>query len=214
MAIYKGNYLSGRVGNTIHYERGGVQIVRSRSGRYKDRKTVKQLSARTKFKSAVHFYGGMSGLYIKPIWQEPTVGTTRCGLNLFVQKSLHAFGTGDEPLIVDYEKLHVSTGNLLLPSGMEFERVGSTGIRLTWSRVLLSDRERPTDELWGVLVYEDDPRWCWCMPHLNVARDDGGGVIHLPGRLPGRVHLYCFFKSRGRNVYSDDWHFSLPGITS
>ena len=90
MAISKGNYLSGRVGNTIHYERGGVQIVRSRSCRYKDRKTVKQLSARTKFKSAVHFYGGMSGLYIKPIWQEPTAGTTRCGLNLFVQKCLHA----------------------------------------------------------------------------------------------------------------------------
>ena len=80
---------------------------------------------------------------------------------------------------------------------------------MTWKYEEVVSDERLGDELWCVVMTEDknfriiEPR------ETGGIREDEAAEIEIVGEEGGKVHLYCFFGTMGRDDFSENVHFTL-----
>jgi hypothetical protein len=198
------NRFSGRVGNVIFYKMRGEFYARASPTEVRDCRSELQLYYRERMRGTAMFYGVVRQTLLALVWQAVGRRKNRSAYNLFVQANIRAFNGA----ALLYNLVRFSSGSLALPGDLQAYRDGSK-IRLTWKNEEVVSDERLGDELWCVVMTEDknfriiEPR------ETGGIREDEAAEIEIVGEEGGKVHLYCFFGTMGRDDFSENVHFTL-----
>lgn len=189
----------GRVGNVIMYEMYGKTYLRSRPGRYKDKKSEKQLAQRQRLTLAqnlVRYLNHLVRITMKDI------STGRSSYHTAVSMNLKEAIEGNYPdQYINPEKVVLSKGDLTTPETVSFKKTDE-GILVEWSAENQRDgSNHPSDNL------------IWCMKDLEslvhgdyqittIKRHQGKALLPAPlSQKP--VELWIMFRSADEMMISN-----------
>ena len=174
MARIKGNKLIGKVGNVVHTEWKGIEVVRALGARSKNSWTEKQKLHRQRFKE-INEYCGKNQYLIHTIWN--MAAENGHGYNLFLKANTPAFSQEGELAFAD--KLHFSAGKIPLPQQFSAKRSAGdpSKVEVNWTDEDYFANLYSHDELMMVCSYPDH----FTQPiATGVLRKRGEAVIDLP----------------------------------
>ena len=195
--------LSGRMGNVIFSTLRGVPYVKARPEQVKDSRSELQLYYRERMRSTVTFYGIIRQTVLARVWKMTGQQKNRSAYNLFVQANIRAF----DGMSLLHELVRFSSGDLYLPNHVRAYREEDK-VRLTWENEDVVSDERLKDELWCVVMTGEKEFRVIGPEETKSTREDKTAEIGLPGER-GKVHLYCFFGTANREVFSENLHVEL-----
>jgi hypothetical protein len=203
MARIKGNKMIGKVGNVVHTEWNGIEVVRALAARSKNSWTEKQKLHRQRFK-AINEYCGKNQYLIHTIWN--MAAENGHGYNLFLKANTQAFAQDGELAFTD--KLHFSAGKIPLPQHFTAQRSVSdpSKVQVIWSEEAYFANLHSHDELMMVCAYPDH----FTQPiATGVLRKKGEALIDLPSDYESITAIWLFFRAYKKDGYSGDQYFGI-----
>jgi len=200
-----GKGLSGRLGNIVFVNSGGITYVRSLPRERKPSEwSTHQKDHRRCFAGVVKFASRMMKPFIIPIWNKAVPGSVR-GFNLFVKANKSAFGTNGS--ITDPGLLRFSAGSLPFSNNLKAIVLSDQPniITVSWTNQLVNSA-RSNDHLMVVFynIYES-----FVPADTGFKRKEEQAQIPLPEKSGKEIYLYLFFKSEDETLYSDDQVFKI-----
>lgn len=200
MAILKGGFLHGRVGNLIYYTRNGVSCVRSVPKPCTTPPSPAQLAQRLRMKRTMEFLVPLAAVLENSF--KPANRQVRSGLNWATRYVLQHAIAGEYPnLYVDPAQVKVSWGGLPRLRSPELS-LGAGGVFiLHW--VAGSGSLIDNNVLVFLLIYNETHRRVMVSDGM-ACRGDGQLMLHVPQEmLQGKVHGYGFLIDRPRRAASE-----------
>lgn len=191
--------LSGKIGPVVTYVRDGVQVVRSLPKR-NDPKTEKQLAHRMKFKLVSQ---GLSPLNnaIKQGYQNK-----KDAYRTLFSKVYHEAIAGEYPHFrLDYGKIHIAEGRLLLPPNIRAEKgAAEQTVLFRWDSQTVKASEWSRDNDRVRIVYLNESLAEAHQSSGAASRVDGTVSLHLPdGWRPEETLFWIYFYSADQRHHSD-----------
>lgn len=197
--------LSGRIGNQVYYQLRGKTVVR-KIGRNENPASHKQLHVRQKMKVLGDFFKPIKA-YLKLGFAEAVAGTAMFPYNAAVKYNLEGGIQGEYPdLVIDYENILVSKGELLLPLNPVVEKT-LEGLRFSWEVDALDYQARYDSAMLLICFPEHHD----AIYFLNAAHRLAGTVL-IPlsaEELAREMRIYISFISEGKNQVSDSVYLPL-----
>ncbi|RAI93829.1 DUF6266 family protein [Algoriphagus yeomjeoni] len=207
MAIINTNILgkiSGKLGNTVIYERNGKTIIKSLPAKSSKTPTAKQLYHRAAFKRGQQF--------LVPIRAELEQGFAKRyagqsqGFSRALSVLLKTGVLNENGVPVLYpEKVKISEGDVLGIDGAEALWVGDNMLEITWYPNAFMGYGKDADRLF-VVAYDPESGRKWANTEGNY-RKSGSQQIQFPwlSDLQGKFYVYVSFfsESYGRRQFSD-----------
>ena len=208
MASSKFRYLggfSGKIGPYVFYVSGDKQIVRSNSVP-RDPKTPAQLAQRAKV--------SIANKGLSPLCQiiKQGYGNDAGAYRRLVGKTIREFVVGEYPnLSIDYSKIEISNGKLLLPDKIETAFLPeSRHIEFRW------DADRPersnrchTNDSFHVVFMEKETGTVE-IGNCRAKRREGRALVPFPDRLqPSEAHCWVYFRSDNYEHCSKSLYLTL-----
>lgn len=204
--------ISGTVSNLVFYQRNGVNYVRSKPASFRDAKTEKQLSARGRFAGCNRFYDKIKTDIFRLVWKIAANGTGKNAKNIFTQHNIYAFGKDKE--VVDYGRLHFSSGLLPLPDDIQVERHNNRDCLLQWDYDSAKAIGAPNDLLYIVELRpekqtEDLQVYYTTVFHeTGVSRSKGKAIFSTSYDFDDQTYLYCFWGNEQNSSFSDSYYLN------
>ena len=200
-----GEGLSGLVGNVVFFSYNGETYVRSRPRKKpKNSWTDSQLLTHKRFAALKAFWGQFSYTHVGDIWR--VANEIMRGDNFFLKTNKVAFSP--DGTLTDPERLHLTAGQLPLPSKLEAARSESdpSTLEVTWQNNPGSPLTGSDDELLMIVGHDLE----FTGPVVTgFKRKDKSAEIQLPS-VSGTIHgVYLFFASERRKLYSWDQYFKI-----
>ncbi|GGH01365.1 hypothetical protein GCM10007415_41840 [Parapedobacter pyrenivorans] len=200
MAILKGGFLHGKVGNLIYYTRNGVSYVRSVPKPRTTPPTPAQLAQQLRMKRAMEFLAPLAPVLENSF--KPANRHVRSGLNWATKQVLLDAIAGEYPdLYVDPGQVKVSWGGLPRLRNPELSLDASGLFTLHWipGSSPFIDNNEPV----FLLIYNETQRRVVVSEGL-ACRGDGQLTLQVaPEILRGKVHGYGFLVDRSRRSASE-----------
>ncbi len=193
----------GKVGNVVHTEWKGIEVVRALATRSKNSWSEKQKLHRQRFK-AINEYCGKNQYLIHTIWN--MAAENGHGYNLFLKANTPAFAQDGELAFKD--KLHFSAGKIPLPQLFTAKRTESdpSKVQVNWTDEAYFANLHSHDELMIVCAYPDR----FINPiETGVLRRAGEALISLPDHPETITDIWLFFKAPKNEAYSWDQWFEI-----
>lgn len=193
------NGISGRVGNTVIYERNGVMVQRE-IGISNKPATKPQKNQRTKFVVYNEFRGPLQELILIG-FAAAAKKLRKTANDLFSSHILNDCIIGDKPnQQIDYPKVLFSRGTMPQTQNIRVLETDD-GLTFTWDTQLVSNKLRSDDQVM-VLVYFPELRKAQF--EVNAAKR-GAGELQLKvlrNPVPTVMETYLSFKSEGSTANS------------
>lgn len=200
MAILKGGFLHGKVGNLIYYTRNGVSYVRSVPKPRTTPPTPAQLAQQLRMKRAMEFLAPLAPVLENSF--KPANRQVRSGLNWATKQVLLDAIAGEYPdLYVEPGQVKVSWGGLPRLRNPELSLDASGLFTLHWipGSSPFIDNNEPV----FLLIYNETQRRVVVSDGL-ACRGDGQLTLQVaPEMLRGKVHGYGFLVDRSRRSASE-----------
>ena len=207
MAIIDKNILgkiSGKLGNTVIYERNGKTVIKSLPSKSSKEPSAKQLYHREAFRIGQQF--------LTPMRTELELGFSKAnpgqshGFNRALSVMLKTAILNEEGKPVIYpEKVKVSEGDLLGLESPHAQWVGENRVEITWFPNAFMGYGKEADRLF-VVAYDPDSGRKWAVTKGNY-RKSGMQQLQFPwsGELQGKFYIYASFfnENRGLLEFSD-----------
>jgi len=200
-----GKGLSGRLGNIVFVNSGGITYVRALPRERKPSEwSAYQKEHRKCFAGVVKYASSMMKLFVTPIWNKVVPGSVR-GFNLFVKANKSAFGTNGS--VTDPGLLRFSAGSLPLPDNLKAIVMSDQPkiITVSWTNQLVNSA-RNTDHL--VVVFYNIQE-SFVPVDTGFKRKEEQAQIPLPEKSGREIYLYLFFRSADETLYSNDQVFKI-----
>lgn len=200
-----GKGLSGRLGNIVFVNSGGITYARALPRERKPSEwSAHQKEHRKCFAGVVKYASRMMKLFVTPIWNNAVPGSVR-GFNLFVKANKSAFGTNGS--VTDPGLLRFSAGLLPLPDNLKAIVLPDQPkiITVSWTNQPVNSA-RSSDHLMVVFynIYES-----FVPVDTGFKRIEEQAQILLPEKSGKEIYLYLFFKSTEETLYSNDQVFKI-----
>jgi len=196
--------LSGKVEKMVFVQFNGGTYTRSTPKRTKNSWTPNMLAHQKRFALVVKFCGQFKSSVIPQIWNTAAVKMT--GYALFLKTNMPAFAKDGS--IEDPKKIRFSTGKLLLPQGIEANRMDeeSSTIQVSWLKDAHLGGKNLKDELMYICavdgLYSE-------ITATGILRGKLNGSFELPENYKAATHIYLFFTSQDRRDYSESMCFEI-----
>jgi hypothetical protein len=204
MAKIRGGKVVGKIGNVVHTEWKGIEVLKTAPHRSKDSWSEKQVMHRQRFKAISEYCNKYKYTLIPQIWNQ--AAENGHGRNLFVKANSPAFALDGQ--LAEVDKLHFSAGKLPLPQQLKAERSGTdpSKIEISWTNDEHLSQVYAHDELMMVCAYTDrftDPI------ATGVRRKTGSALIDLPANPENITGIWLFFRAYKKDGYSEDQYFGI-----
>jgi len=190
-----GSY-KGRVGNVVGSVRNGIQVLSIRPASMRNPRTDAQQNTRMRFAMLGQFLSKLRSAVRTGFESESGDGIS--AVNAALRENFKKAFTGDYPdLALDFSKVSLSKGDLVIPTGMAVESLAGAVLSLLWNdnsnnSLLLNSNAQDT---LIVGIYNDESEQGW-VSYGEFRRADAAGTVELPDSWAGQtLHVMAYFRS-------------------
>ncbi|MBN2639950.1 MAG: hypothetical protein JXR65_12780 [Bacteroidales bacterium] len=181
---------NGRVGNVVGSVRNGTQVLSIRPASMRNPRTDAQQNTRMRFAMLGKFLSSQRSA-VKVGFESLAVDNVSA-VNAAMQANFHTAFTGDYPdLALDFSKVRLSSGDLLIPEGMTVTGEAGAAISLAWNDNSALTQGNAQDNLIIGLYNEELKRGQVLFGKFR--RSDVSGTVQLPVSWAGQtLHVLAF----------------------
>jgi hypothetical protein len=187
----------GRVGNVVGSVRDGAQILRIRPASVRNPRTEAQQNTRMRFSMLGKFLSNLRPAVNTGFESEAVDRVT--AVNAALRENFNKAFTGTYPdLALDFSKLSLSKGELVVPTGMAVESQAGAVLSLSWKDNTLINKDvfnaNAEDTLIAGIYNEDLKQGM--VSYGAFRRSDAAGTVELPDSWAGHtLHVWVFYRS-------------------
>ncbi len=194
--------MRGKLGDLVYYKWKGKQCVRRCRSYSNKPASPSQQATRSHFKACSLMYKFLCEDFLLP-WQKASATTRMNGRNLFISRNIDAFRKeGNSP---DFERLHFSTGKILVPNGLSCTSMGDGQWCLSWEYD--DEWTAPDDQLYVVELHSDNPLCPLQVAGITALRCDRQAVFSTNQQMGLETHLYCYWGNAAKTKFSESVYF-------
>jgi Family of unknown function (DUF6266) len=202
-----GNF-SGTIGGIVGYNRGGVQIIRSKSKKKKTKASPAQLTYRAKF--------GMVTRFLQPLRQfmneahKKSFKTPNAYFKLW-SLNMQQIVQGEYPdFSIDYRKVLVTKGTLRGPADATVACARTGKLVFTWRESVDDDHGTALDRVYTT-IYDDETK-SWRISENAAIRKDGKCTLDITKFRGYPVQTYIGFISADGLRVSNSQYLGMVNV--
>jgi hypothetical protein len=186
----------GRVGNVVGSVRGGAQVFRIRPASVRNPRTDAQQNTRKRFALLGQFLSKLRSATRTGFESESGDGVS--AVNAALRENFKKAFTGEYPdLVMDFSKVSLSKGQLVIPTGIAVESQAGALLSVTWKDNSLSNELYNSNVQDSLIIgiYNEEKEQGW-VSYGEFRRSDAAGTIELPDSwADNTLHVWAFYRS-------------------
>ena len=187
----------GRVGNVVGSVRDGAQILRIRPASVRNPRTDAQQNTRMRFSMLGKFLSSLRTA-VNTGFQSSAVDRVTA-VNAALRENFKKAFTGNYPdLALDFSKVSLSKGDLVVPTGVTMESQAGSILSLSWKDNTLVNPEllnANAEDTLIVGIYNEELE-VGTVSYGAFRRSDAAGTVELPDSWAGNtLQVWVFYRS-------------------